>query len=111
MNGKTAFHRLDLDDQPPLGRDVHTITAIKPNVFMGDRQCDLSAVLNAGLRQLESRAFLISRFKKSRPKIAMHLDGQPDHPLGQLVLDQLTAGNLQRESSIDPLCSPWLRGK
>jgi hypothetical protein len=81
MHWKNPIDCFDFDDQLILDHDVHPIAAIDPDIFVDDRECDLTPIADPGLLQLKTSAFFVGRLEKPWGKVMVHVDAQADYPL------------------------------
>lgn len=81
MNWHDSINRLDLNDKFVVNDDVHSIATVETNRLIGDWQRYLTSKIYASLLQLITEAILISRFQKTRPELAMHVDCHSNHAI------------------------------
>jgi hypothetical protein len=88
------------------GHDIGAVSARKADTIVDRGQLDLALKCEAVQRHLMAQAILINLLQESRPNRLMNLDGQANHPTGQvargLLLRVLREHRVLRDSWINP---------
>lgn len=85
VNFEQLIYALQLNDQPTINQQVYSVSAIKVDLFVFNRQFNLKPKRDPRLIQLVSQALLVSRFKQARPKFPVHLDRTPKNLVRQVI--------------------------
>ncbi len=72
MNRVKLFHRFQLYDDPFFYQEIDSVSGIKPQTIIDNRQFNLSAYNEPLLHDLMCQANLIGLFEKSRPKSTVY---------------------------------------
>ena len=72
--------------------------------FIEDGNCDLPGERDACVCQLSAQAQLIYGFQQSGAGMSVHLDRQPDHPIGQRFRKKHNAFSVNTVFSTLPPC-------
>lgn len=87
MNRKNVLDTLEFENDGVFYHDVNTITTIKIDSLILDRQWNLPLELNSVKMKFMAKAFLISRLKQTRTKRAMYFDRRTDYLLCEIFMN------------------------
>jgi hypothetical protein len=79
MDRQYILNGFQFDNDSISDDHVDSITAIKPNILIDDRQFDLLDEIDISQLQFTSETRLIDRLQQTRPKRSMYFDGSRDN--------------------------------
>ena len=84
MDREDGGDSFDLRDKLVCDDDIRLESVTDRSALINDGDCDLPREGNARLCQFAAQALLVNGFQQAGAGTTVHLDRQPDHPIGQL---------------------------
>ena len=83
MDREDGGDGFDLQDKLVCDDDIRLEAVADRCAFINDGNCDLPREAKARLAQFAAQALLVDEYQQAGASMAVHLDRQADHPIGQ----------------------------
>ena len=90
MDWEDGGDGFDLQDKLVCDDDIRLEAGADRRALIDDGNCHLPREAKARLAQLAAQALLVDGFEQAGASMAVHLDRQPDHPIGQWLRQSIT---------------------
>lgn len=96
MDRCQRLHRLKLNDNPPIHKQINPVPALKLDIFVDQRKRLLTIERNGPQIQFASQAFFVSRFEQPGPERSMNFDRGADYLMRKFGVSHLLTAETQR---------------